>query len=186
MNRADIPNLISVFRILLVAPVMWLIYQREFTAALVLFVVAGASDGVDGYLAKRYGWASRIGTILDPLADKLLLMGSYFTLWWVGMLPLWLMGAIILRDVAIVGGALAFHLLIGRFDMAPTLVSKVNTGAQILLVLTILSSALIAISPAVLKACALIVLVTTILSGVDYIWTWSVRALQARRQPRPE
>lgn len=186
MNRADIPNLISIFRILLVAPVMWLIYHQEFTAALVLFLAAGVSDGVDGYLAKHYGWTSRLGTILDPLADKLLLMGSYFTLWWVEMLPLWLLAAIILRDVAIIGGGLAFHLLIGRYEMAPTLVSKINTGAQILLVLAILSSALIPISPQILHGCALIVLTTTILSGVDYIWTWGTRALQARRNGSPD
>lgn len=182
MTRADIPNLISIFRILLVPPVMWLIHQQQFTAALVLFLMAGLSDGVDGYLAKHYGWTSRVGTILDPLADKLLLMGSYFMLWWVDMLPLWLMAAIIARDVVIVCGALAFHWVIGSYEMEPTLISKINTGAQILLVLAVLSNTLTDISHPVLNGFALLVLTTTILSGVDYVWTWGVRAVQARRR----
>jgi cardiolipin synthase len=182
MNRSDLPNVISVFRIVLVAPVMWLILEREFTMALIMFLVAGVSDGVDGYLAKRYGWISRLGTILDPLADKLLLTGSYLMLWWIDMLPLWLVVAIIMRDILIVGGGLAYHVLVGQYEMAPTLVSKANTAAQILLVLAVLSDALLPIAPMVLATLVYVVLVTTIVSGIDYIWTWGTKAVQARRR----
>ena len=163
---------------------MWLILEREFTAALIMFLVAGVSDGLDGYLAKRYGWTSRLGTILDPVADKLLLMGSYLMLWWIDMLPLWLVVAIILRDVVIVCGAFAYHVLIGHYEMAPTLVSKVNTGAQIILVLAVLSDVLLPIGSTVLTILVYVVLVTTIVSGIDYVWTWGVKAFHARSRVR--
>ena len=184
MNRSDLPNIISIFRIFLVAPVMWLILEREFTAALIMFLVAGVSDGLDGYLAKRYGWTSRLGTILDPVADKLLLMGSYLMLWWIDMFPLWLVVAIVLRDIVIVSGALAYHVLIGHYEMAPTLISKVNTGTQIVLVLAVLSDALLPIGSTVLATLVYAVLVTTIVSGIDYVWTWGVKAFHARSRER--
>jgi len=83
-----LPNLISMLRILMVPPVAWLIVEQHYALALGLFVVAGVSDGVDGFLAKHYGWTSRLGSILDPLADKLLLSVSFVTLAWLGHLPL--------------------------------------------------------------------------------------------------
>lgn len=92
MNRRDIPNIISVFRILLVLPVVWLLLQQQYTMALVLFAIAGVSDALDGFLAKHNGWESRLGTILDPLADKLLLVCSFLTLAWLGLIPFWLFG----------------------------------------------------------------------------------------------
>ena len=113
-----LPNLISVFRVLLVPPVVWLMVQGRYGEALALFVIAGASDGLDGYLAKHFGWVSRFGSIIDPLADKLLLTASFFTLAWLGHLPLWLAVLVIARDLVIVIGGLAYHYLVGKFSMA--------------------------------------------------------------------
>ena len=90
MNRSDIPNIISMLRIILVIPTVMLLLNERYGQALILFAVAGASDGLDGYIAKRYHYVSRLGTILDPLADKLLLVCTYLALGWLGLLPAWL------------------------------------------------------------------------------------------------
>ena len=99
MKPSDIPNLITVFRFLLVPPLVWLLLNDRFGAALVVFGVAGFSDGLDGFLAKRFHWTSRIGALLDPLADKLLLIASFVTLGWLGWIPVWLVVLVCLRDV---------------------------------------------------------------------------------------
>ena len=86
MKARDIPNIISIIRIVLVLPFIVLMLRQEFTLALILFFTAGISDGIDGYLAKRNHWTSRLGSILDPLADKLLLVSSFVTLAWLSIL----------------------------------------------------------------------------------------------------
>ena len=106
MNARDIPNIISVLRIVLVVPIIVLMLEQQFAAALLLFFVAGLSDGLDGYLAKRNNWGSRLGSILDPLADKLLLISSYVALGWLGLIPVWLVAVVLIRDIVIVSGAL--------------------------------------------------------------------------------
>lgn len=168
-------------RIGLTVPVAWLLYEEAYVQALWLFAAAGVTDGLDGYLAKRYGWTSRLGSILDPLADKLLLVSSYVILGVQGHLPWWLVGAIIARDVIILVGALAYHYLIGHVEMAPTLISKSNTVCQILLVLLVVMALATAWLPSVVVQGAIyLVLITTILSGIEYILTWSRRAWRGR------
>src|SRR5690606_4985135 len=125
-----IPNLISVLRIILVIPVVWALIAGDFFTALVLFSVAGFSDALDGFLAKHYHWQSRLGSILDPLADKLLLVASFATLTWLGLLPYWLLWMVLGRDVLIVVGALAYHYIVGKFELLPLWSSKVNTAFQ--------------------------------------------------------
>src|SRR3990172_3309285 len=105
MGLKDIPNIISLLRMALVPPVVILLLNGYYGWALLVFVSAGLSDGLDGYLAKRFGWRSRLGAILDPLADKLLLVASYLTLGWLGQLPLWLVAVVVGRDIVIVAGA---------------------------------------------------------------------------------
>lgn len=181
MRLRDIPNIISMARIALVAPIILLLLDKHFAAALGLFMLAGASDALDGYLAKKYGWQSRLGTILDPLADKLLLVSTYLALGWLALLPVWLVIAVIARDLVVVLGAVAYHFLLGRYEMAPTLASKMNTAAQIILVLVIIGSSVMA-SPLLWlhESLVYIVLVTTLISGADYVWTWGTRAYRAR------
>lgn len=181
----ELPNLISIARLLLVAPVVMSILSESYGVALVLFIVAGASDALDGYLAKRFHWESRLGTILDPVADKALLMSVYLTLGWQGHVPAWLVAAVILRDVVIFFGALAFHYLIGRYDMAPSILSKLNTVVQIafgFLVLAVL--AIDANWAALMLPMSMVVLATTLLSGADYVWIWGRRAWRARHGAR--
>ena len=181
MQARDIPNLITVFRFLLVPPVVWAMLVDRFGLALILFGVAGFSDAVDGYLAKRNNWGSRLGAVMDPLADKLLLLSAFITLGWLGWIPLWLVALVILRDLVIVTGALVYHFTIETVSMEPSLVSKLNTFTQILLVLAVMFSHAIQKLPDVwIEGLVYGVLVTTIWSGFDYVLTWSRRA--ARRK----
>lgn len=182
MTRRDIPNIISVLRIMLTVPVVVLLIEKRFAEALLLFAVAGASDGLDGYLAKRNGWESRLGSILDPVADKLLLVSSFIVLSWLGLLPLWLVLVVLGRDVIILVGALAYHFLIGDYDFRPTIVSKINTFFQIVLVLaTVLSLSLYPLPEWFLARLIDIVLATTVLSGLDYVWTWGRSAMRSEK-----
>lgn len=182
MTLRDIPNIISLLRIALVIPVVYLLIQREFSFALVLFFIAGISDGLDGYLAKRNNWTSRLGSILDPLADKLLLVFSYFALGWLGEIPMWLVVAVVIRDLIIVVGAIAYHELIGEYDMTPTWVSKANTFFQIVLVLIVVFSAGAYMLPeVVIDGLVIIVAITTVASGFNYVWVWGRRAIASHR-----
>jgi cardiolipin synthase len=103
VNRSDIPNLITILRILLVPPIAYLLYWGDYDIALLLFLGAGLSDALDGFLAKHYGWMSRLGGLLDPIADKALLMSSFIVLAWVDLIPVWLVVVVVLRDVIISG-----------------------------------------------------------------------------------
>jgi cardiolipin synthase len=177
----DIPNIISLLRIALVIPVVYLLLEREFSYALVLFFVAGFSDALDGYLAKRNHWKSRLGSILDPLADKLLLVFSYLALGWLHEIPMWLVIAVMVRDVVIVVGAIAYHELISEYDMMPTWMSKTNTFFQIMLVLAVVFSLGAYTLPGwLIDTLIYTVAVTTFVSGTNYVWVWGRRAIAAK------
>ncbi|MGB5261289.1 MAG: CDP-alcohol phosphatidyltransferase family protein [Gammaproteobacteria bacterium] len=181
MRANDIPNIITVFRFLLVTPVVWAMLNDRFGLALLLFGVAGLSDAVDGYLAKRNNWTSRLGALMDPLADKLLLVCTFITLGWLGWIPAWLVGLVILRDLVILTGASVYHVRIERITMEPSMVSKLNTFTQIMLVLAVMFSRGIHALPHLLIDVLLYsVLITTVWSGVGYVWTWGHRALRRR------
>ena len=177
MKLHQLPNILTVFRFLLVPPVVMLMLKDEFMPALVLFAVAGFSDALDGFLARRYHWTSRIGGLMDPLADKLLMVSSYLTLGWLGLIPLWLVVLVILRDLVIVTGAIIYNARIEHIEAEPSIVSKLNTLAQILLVLSVLFNQAFMELPAWwIDLLVYSVLVTIVWSGVGYVWTWSRRA----------
>jgi cardiolipin synthase (CMP-forming) len=178
VKLSQIPNIISVFRMFLVVPVVLSLLQLQFAAALLWFAIAGFSDGLDGFLAKHYGWQSRLGSILDPLADKLLLVCAFVTLTWLGLVPLWLLLAVLVRDVFIVIGGVVFHYTLGRFEMQPSRVSKINTFMQIVFVLAVVFyHGEYGIAAWFIDALTYSVLATTVLSGLDYMWVWGRRAL---------
>jgi cardiolipin synthase len=172
MSLSWLPNAISLLRIALVAPILILILQGDFGWALALFVIAGFSDGLDGYLAVRFSWSTRLGGLLDPAADKLLITGMFITLAFTQHIPVWLAVLVILRDVVIVGGAMAYNFLIKPVPGEPTRISKL-----MLFVLFVLSRAGFGwpdkITITVLGAS---ILATVVISGVDYVWSWSRRA----------
>lgn len=172
-----LPNAISLLRIALVAPILALIVQGNFGLSLILFAVAGFSDGVDGYLAKRFNWHTRLGALLDPIADKLLIAGTFITLAYTQQIPIWLAAVVILRDVIIIAGATAYNFLVRPVQGEPTRISKVNTALQLLFLLFVLSRAGFGwpaeITITILGAA---ILITVVISGVDYVWSWSRRA----------
>ena len=177
-----IPNLISILRILLVIPTVYLLSNNQYSYALLLFFIAGLSDGLDGFLARRFGWTTRLGSFLDPMGDKLLMTASYFMLGWLGHLPVWLVAIVIGRDLVIVAGALAYRLLVQDITMRPLIISKINTAAQIFLVLLMLYSLsnlpMAGDVPEWLTLGTIyIVLITSVLSGLAYIVVWSKRAI---------
>ena len=165
-------------RIILVAPIVWLLTQQEFTTALILFAVAGASDALDGFLARYFHWQSWWGSVLDPLADKLLQVSCYITLAWMGHIPYWLVTTIVLRDLVIVLGALVYHHRITAFEAEPSIISKLNTFTQIVLILmVVLHIGLYALPELLLQGMIYLVFFTTLYSGIDYVYRWTHRAV---------
>ena len=181
--RADqIPNAITVVRMLLVAPTAWLLLDGRFGAAFALFLVAGLSDALDGQLAKRFGWQTALGGLLDPIADKLLLVVSFLCLGWLDVLPGWLVALVILRDLVIVTGAAIYHFRIAPVEAEPILLSKANTLMQIVLVLLAVAHQAGAGFPAgMIDVAVWIVAATTASSGVAYVVEWGRRALSHQR-----
>lgn len=182
MKARDIPNLISFLRILLSLPIVWLLFEHEFSYALMLFALAGFSDGLDGFLAKRFQWQSRLGGLLDPLADKALLMSSFLVLGGLGLIPIWLVMLVIFRDLLIVGGALYYNFSVEELDANPSMISKLNTLLQILLVLLVVTNAgPYPIPGTVLSLLVWSTLATTVASGAGYVWVWSRKAQEKGR-----
>jgi cardiolipin synthase len=176
VQAKHIPNLITLMRMLLVYPTIALMLSGRYGAALILFAIAGASDGLDGFLAKHYHWQSRLGSFLDPLADKLLLITSFMALAWLNLVPLWLTVVVVLRDLIILAGAIAYYLLHEPFDGQPHWTSKVSTFLQLLLVLMILFDLSIQpMPPIVLPSLIWLVLLSSLGSGFIYIWVWGGR-----------
>ena len=172
-----LPNIICILRIVLVWPIAAALGDREYLVALALFIVAGLSDGLDGYLAKRFNWTSDLGKFLDPLADKLLLVTVFVEAAWLGLAPWWLTSAVVARDVFIALGALVFRLWFGPLRGRPTVSSKVNTAVQLLYVMGALVNAALGFPPhEVLEALAILVLGTTVFSGLNYLTIFTRRA----------
>jgi len=178
VNLRQLPNIISVFRILLVFPIIYLLLDHQYQQTLVLFVIAGVSDGVDGFLAKHYGWQTWLGGVLDPLADKFLLLSCFIALAWMDLLPWWLVVLVLLRDVVIIAGATYYYFRVDRIDAQPTFLSKFNTVSQIGLVVVVILAKIISLPSWVVATMIVFVALTTISSGLDYVIAWSRKAQQ--------
>lgn len=177
MSLQNLPNLISALRILLVIPVAWALLENQFALALALFAAAGISDGLDGFLAKHYHWESRLGSILDPIADKLLLVVSFAVLAWLSLLPIWLLWMVLARDMLIVAGGLLYHYLVGRFELVPLWSSKFNTLAQILLVLVVMINHIDWLDLSLIVEQGIwLVFASVLYSGCEYIFVWGRKA----------
>jgi cardiolipin synthase (CMP-forming) len=138
--RLSIPNLITLARIILVPVVVWAMASGQMYAAFLLFLAAAISDGVDGFLAKRFGMTTVLGAYLDPLADKVMIVSIYVTLGITAVIPLWIVILVVSRDIMIVG-AIILSWLVGRpVAIRPHIVSKINTAAQIVFACLVLAS----------------------------------------------
>jgi cardiolipin synthase (CMP-forming) len=183
-----LPNLITTVRILLVIPISIGLLRGDLITTLSLFFIAAGSDLVDGFLAKRFGWTSAIGGVLDPAADKLLLGAVFVMLAILKFLPIWLVATAVLRDLLIVLGALAYRICFGPVEARPSAISKLNTLCQGLFIMCVIGRAEFAL-PAVWIVTALgaLTFVTTVVSGIDYVLTYgraAVHEARARRTPR--
>jgi cardiolipin synthase (CMP-forming) len=144
--------------------------------ALALFFAAAVSDGLDGYLAKRFNWTSELGKVLDPLADKLLLITVFVESAWLGLVPWWLTAAVVARDVLIGLGALVYRLWFGPLRGHPTILSKINTALQLLYVmLVVLNTAYGVPMREILDAAAVLAFASTVLSGLHYVVSFTRR-----------
>ena len=180
-----LPNLICLVRIVLIWPTIDALYSGEYWRALVLVAVCAVSDGLDGWLAKRFNWTSHLGKILDPLADKLLLVALFLTATWMNLLPWWLTAVAVARDVLIGGGAVVYRLFYGPLHGRPTILSKINTGMQLAVALAaILGAASGLPTREMVTALAALTLLTTVVSGADYLTHFTRRAL-ATPSPSP-
>ena len=169
----SIPNLITLARILLVPIVVWAIATGEMRIAFLLFLVAGLSDLVDGYLAKRFNMATELGAYLDPLADKAMIVSIYVTLALVGSIPLWLVILVVSRDIMIVSAVILSWLVNKPVTLKPLTISKLNTVAQILLALIVLASLAFAFDAQwAINGLTALVAALTLASIVIYIIEW--------------
>ncbi len=170
----NLPNLITLVRLCSVPVTIWLILNQRYGAAFWLFVAAGLSDALDGYIAKRFDRRTRLGAVLDPAADKALLTGVYLTLGLAGQLPLWLVVLVVLRDALIVLGFVAIRATGARKPLGPLYISKVNTLVQITLVGFVLARLGLGVEAG--PATWLLIGAagaTTVLSGLSYLRRWA-------------
>lgn len=179
----SIPNMLTILRILLVIPFVWALLNELYPLALVLLFVAGATDGLDGFLARHYGWYSWFGSVADPIADKILLVVSYVILGYMGHLPLWLVYVVVARDIVIFSGAFAYWRLVGHFEGKPSWLGKVCTFVLILYgLLVLVHLAWLPVSPALIDWGAYLVALLCVASGLHYVYLGIVRTRESRSQ----
>jgi cardiolipin synthase len=184
-----VPNALTLLRILLIPVLVVLLLRQRYEAAFGLFFISAVSDFADGVIARHWNARTRFGAIADPLADKLTMLAVTLALAAQGLLPLWLAAGIVIRDLVIVVGAVAYHFVVGRYDMRPTLASKLNTALQFVVLAMVLgNSAGILGVESVLPALTWLLMATIVASGAQYVWVWSRRAIAvyAGRKPSTE
>jgi cardiolipin synthase len=189
MNRREwlnAANAVTLTRLALVPLLVYLLATGRYGAALWVFLGAALSDAVDGFIARRFHQLTYFGAVLDPAADKLIVVSTVATLAWVGLLPLGLVALIVARDLVIVAGAAAYRGLIGPVEMAPTVAGKFSTFTQLSLVLLVLTDAsgLLELTGWLVPA-YWVVAAAALVSGSQYVWVWGRKALHhGKRRPR--
>ncbi|HUE44644.1 MAG TPA: CDP-alcohol phosphatidyltransferase family protein [Aestuariivirgaceae bacterium] len=169
----NLPNLLTIARILLAPFIIWLIITGEMLGAFIAFLVAGVSDGVDGFLAKRWSQVTQLGAHLDPLADKLLLVSIYVALGVGAHLPPWVVILVVSRDMLILGGLVVAWFMDRPMEIKPLMISKVNTFAQILLAGSVLGVLGLGIDvPGLIQLGSIAVGALTVASGSLYLRDW--------------
>ena len=170
----NLPNLITLGRLCSVPLTIWLILNELYGTAFWVFVAAGLSDALDGYIAKHFDRRTRLGAMLDPAADKAMLVGIYVTLGLAGQLPYWLVALVVLRDLLIVLGFFLIRSTAAAAELGPSYISKVNTLVQIALVGFVLARLGLAIeTEAATWLLIVATVVTTLLSGLHYLVCWA-------------
>jgi cardiolipin synthase (CMP-forming) len=178
-----LPNAICIVRMFLAVPIVLAIVDGRYQLALVLIVIAGLSDGLDGFLAKRFDWRTRLGGLLDPAADKLLLVSTFVALAYVGAMPRGIVGIVVGRDIVIVAGAICYQILIAPVTGEPAAISKLNTVCQLAFGFFTLTWLAFAWPPRpALVFVGASVVFTSLVSGLNYVLRWSSRAWHMAHQ----
>jgi len=160
-----------------------LLQEKQFILSLVVFVIAGITDAVDGWVAKRFDAVTKLGAILDPLADKALLVSAYVMLSIMQVIPFWLMVVVVFRDLVIITGYAIMVLFFGSVTMNPLSISKINTFVQIAFIFFALVALAFAIDlEQLIFITSYIVLITSVVSGVAYVYIWSIKATKLSEQ----
>jgi cardiolipin synthase len=168
-----LPNLITIGRLILVPLVIVMIIDQRWQAAFVIFVAAGVSDAIDGFIAKRFDMASELGAYLDPVADKALIVSIYITLAMVGAIPYWLVVLVVSRDLMIVSAVILSWVMAKPVVIAPFLVSKLNTAAQLAFAALMLGSRAFGVDPGpAVELGQLLVALLTVGSMTAYLAYW--------------
>ena len=173
----NLPNAISLGRILIVPLSIWLILLDAMMPAFWLVVAAAISDGIDGLIAKKFDSVTVLGGFLDPIADKVLLISIFITLGVDQYIPSWLVILVVFRDLLLIGGAMLYHTITQALTMEPMVVSKINTASQLIFIILILGELAFSLSINALKEIGIIIVaLTTFISGFLYVWKWGYRA----------
>lgn len=171
MKLSYLPNIVTGFRILLLVPFMYTLLHGQYVATFYIFVIAGFSDGLDGWLARRFNWQSRLGGFMDPLSDKLFVSISYLTLGWLHQIPWWLVYIVLTRDVVIVCAVGLWQCLVGPVEFKPTFLSKTNTVLQGFVIFTALfQMAYFAIPVWLFNSLLIVITSTTCASLLHYLY----------------
>jgi len=183
MNVKQIPNAITIARMVAALPLLYFLIEGNTLVSFWIAMLAGFSDSLDGYLAKKFDWRTALGGLLDPIADKLLLSVCFVGLAWQQAIPLWLCLLVLGRDVVIVTGAWVWWKTIGPFKPKPSWISKLTTFFQIVYVgLLLANQAYAFVHERVLYSLFWLVIVFTIASGLDYFIRYGRRAMRVWRK----
>jgi cardiolipin synthase len=174
----NIPNALTLARLFLIIPFAILIYHGEYINVFYIFVLAGFTDALDGWLARSFNWQSPLGAFIDPVADKLLITVSFIALALIGKLPWWLVSLVFFRDLTISIGVIAWFAFIQQKpQLKPTHISKINTVVQLFLVtLSLFELSFYVFVPKIELTFIILTALTTLLSFFDYVWTWGTKA----------
>ena len=166
-----IPNLLTIIRIALVYPILNNIYLGNFEISIIYFIIASVTDGLDGFIARKMNWQTELGTLLDPVADKILLSGSIFILWLNQYIPFYIFVIFFSRDVAILLGAAIRMSVIESDTPTPNFLGKLTTTLQIIYIAIIFLKEIIELDFGLFSLDVFIILVT-ILSLIVYAYNW--------------
>lgn len=175
-NILNIPNILTLARIVITPVIVYAILTGEAVMALVLMIAAGVTDMIDGAIARYFNQRTTVGAYLDPLADKLMLISAFVTLFIVDMVPLFLFLAVVFRDAVIVVGAVAYEMVTHQLKMEPSLISKATTFMQIVYVVTLLLHMAFPINEQWIQGTLWVTFVVTCISGLHYMLVWTRKA----------
>jgi len=175
-----LPNTITIARILAMIPLVWFMLEKQYEIALYIALVAGFSDMLDGLLAKTFGWEGWLGGVLDPLADKFMMLCCFLVFAVQGIIPNWVLILILARDIIIITGATYYHFNISKVDKAtPSLLSKFNTALQIILIIVLLSHlSIYQFNQIYIDILIFLVIFFTASSGLHYVFHWTRKAIK--------